>query len=171
MYLACTILDILSFISQLLKQFLFVEKATAQKTEKSKCCVQTQCTEASYHIYASGWPVINVKARFWALKTRCPAVSCSTVCMILRLAVSADRPVTTGIWTDGHTMTAYTSHHTCIGLHMVKTSEHPTKLHIRDECITSPCAFASCGWKMNKPVGDLVRAPPLSNFRVLPFWN
>ena len=47
-------------------QFLFVVKATAVKQQISKFYPHTLSTEASYHIYTSQWPVINVKANFCA---------------------------------------------------------------------------------------------------------
>jgi len=58
-------IDIL-IIKQNWNQFLLVVKATALKQQISKFYPQIQRTDASDHIYVSHWPVINVKARFYA---------------------------------------------------------------------------------------------------------
>ena len=57
---------LLKLLKQNWLQFLFVVQANAIKQQKSKYFPQIQRTEASYNIYASQWPVINVKARFCA---------------------------------------------------------------------------------------------------------
>jgi len=53
-------------IIKLLKQFLFVVKATALKQQISKFYPQILNIDASDHIYVSQWPAINVKASFCA---------------------------------------------------------------------------------------------------------
>ena len=47
-------------------QILFFVKDTALKQQTSKFYPQSQCTEASHHIYFSQRPVINVKATYCA---------------------------------------------------------------------------------------------------------
>jgi len=41
--------------------FLFVVKASALKQQIAKFYLQILSTEASYHIYTSQWPVVDVK--------------------------------------------------------------------------------------------------------------
>jgi len=43
-----------------------VVKTTALKQQMSELCAHVQCTEASFHIYSSWWPVTNVKVNFCA---------------------------------------------------------------------------------------------------------
>jgi len=43
-----------------------VVKTTALKQQMSELCLHVQCTEASFHIYSSRWPVTNVKVNFCA---------------------------------------------------------------------------------------------------------
>jgi len=49
-------------IKQNWNQFLFIVKVTALKQQNHKFYPQIQRTDASSHIYASQWPVINAKA-------------------------------------------------------------------------------------------------------------